>query len=225
MKRWAELYGMAALHRGGEALLEAMLYQPLSQAELDEVSDDRWLSAFSHCVFRAGFSWDVVRKKWPDHETVFKGFDTWHCALLSPEDLEALAKDRRIIRNPQSIKAVRDNAVFIRELRTDFGERGRALARWPEHDQIGLMAEMKKHGARLGGMAGCHALRRVGKSAFVLTRDVNAALVRDGVIDKPATSKRDLRQVQDAFNRLQDESGRPLSQISQVLAFSLGPRT
>ena len=47
---------MACERFGGEAMLEAVLYSVKSQDELRQVTDDRWLSAFSHCVFRAGFS-------------------------------------------------------------------------------------------------------------------------------------------------------------------------
>ena len=212
---------MACERFGGEAMLEAVLYSVKSQDELRQVTDDRWLSAFSHCVFRAGFSWEVVRKKWPDHERVFHEFDTMRCAMLGPDELEALVKDPSIIRNHISIKAVRDNAIFIRELTSEYGDRGQALANWPETDQIGLMKVLKKQGNRLGGMSGCHALRRVGKSAFVLTRDVNNALIREGVIDKPASSQRDLNQVQAAMNTWHEQSGRPMTHISQVLAFSV----
>ena len=143
------------------------------------------------------------------------------CAMLGPDELEALVKDSSIIRNHISIKAVRDNAIFIRELTSEYGDRGQALANWPETDQIGLMKVLKKQGNRLGGMSGCHALRRVGKSAFVLTRDVNNALIREGVIDKPASSQRDLKQVQAAMNIWHEQSGRPMTHISQVLAFSV----
>lgn len=212
---------MASDRWGGESALRAMLYDVKTQDELQAVTDDRWLSAFSHCVFRAGFRWDVVRNKWPGHEEAFHGFDTMHCAMLGPDELEALTRDTRIIRNPTSIRSVRDNAIFLREFQCEYGDRGQGLANWPEQDQVGLMKVLKRQGARLGGMSGCHALRRVGKSAFVLTRDVNAALIREGVIDKPATSQRDLNQVQAAMNTWQEQSGRPMTHISQVLAFSI----
>ncbi len=221
MRPFVELWGMASDRWGGEAALKAMLYDVKSTQELNEISDDRWLSSFSHCVFRAGFRWDVVRNKWPGHEEAFRGFDTMHCAMLGPDELEALTKDTRIIRNPTSIRCVRDNAIFIRELQTEYGDRGRAFANWPETDQIGLMKVLKRGGARLGGMSGCHALRRLGKSAFVLTRDVNAALIREGVIDKTASSQRDMKQVQAAMNTWHEQSGRPMTHISQVLAFSI----
>jgi 3-methyladenine DNA glycosylase Tag len=62
----------------------------------------------------------------------------------------------------------------------------------------------------------------MGKDSFILSRDVVAALIREGVVDRPPSSKRDLAAVQDAFNRWMDESGRGLTQISRTLAMSVG---
>jgi 3-methyladenine DNA glycosylase Tag len=61
----------------------------------------------------------------------------------------------------------------------------------------------------------------VGKDTFCLTRDVVGALVRQGVVDRNPTAKRDLQQVQDAFNEWQQQSGRPLCEISRILSCSI----
>jgi len=85
-----------------------------------------------------------------------------------------------------------------------------------------LMSEMKTRGSRLGGATGSYALRRMGVDGFMLSKDVSAALVREKVVDKAPTSKKALAAVQSAFNDWHEESGRPLTQISQVLAMSVG---
>jgi 3-methyladenine DNA glycosylase Tag len=64
-------------------------------------------------------------------------------------------------------------------------------------------------------------LRFMGVDSFVLSRDVVAALVREGVVDKSASSRRDLEKVQAAFNRWSEESGRPMTHISRVLACTI----
>jgi hypothetical protein len=66
-------------------------------------------------------------------------------------------------------------------------------------------------------------LRFMGKASFITTRDVSAALIGAGVIDKPPSGKRDLQAVQDAFNAWAKESGRDLTAMSRVLAMSTGP--
>ena len=80
---------------------------------------------------------------------------------------------------------------------------------------------MKTEGSRLGGMSGQYAMRFAGRDAFILSRDVTARLIAEGVIDKPAGSKSSMRAVQDAFNSWMEQSGRGLTQISQVLAMSV----
>ena len=62
----------------------------------------------------------------------------------------------------------------------------------------------------------------MGRDSFILSRDVGAALVREGVVDKPPSSKRDMAAVQAAFNAWMAESGRGLTQISRTLAMSVG---
>jgi len=56
----------------------------------------------------------------------------------------------------------------------------------------------------------------------MLTDDVVVALKAQGVIEKKPTAQRDLKQVQQVFNDLREQSGRPLCQISRLLAFSVG---
>ena len=41
------IYDRAALRHGGKKHLESMLSVPLSPAQLDQHTDDRWLAAFS----------------------------------------------------------------------------------------------------------------------------------------------------------------------------------
>jgi len=62
----------------------------------------------------------------------------------------------------------------------------------------------------------------MGKDTPVLSRDVVTALIAAGVVDKDPTSKKALGQVQAAFNEWKAESGRSLTEISRVLAFSSG---
>lgn len=64
-------------------------------------------------------------------------------------------------------------------------------------------------------------LRFMRVDSFILSRDVVAALVREGIVDKTPISKRDLDKVQAAFNEWQSQSERPLTQISRILACSI----
>ncbi|CUH87261.1 hypothetical protein PH5382_01186 [Phaeobacter sp. CECT 5382] len=65
-------------------------------------------------------------------------------------------------------------------------------------------------------------MRFAGRDGFVLSKDVTARLIAEGVIDKPASSKTALRSVQQAFDSWQQQSERSLMEISRVLALSCG---
>lgn len=190
--------------------------------QLASLSDDRYLSVMSLRIFRAGLKHSLVDGKWPAFEQAFFGFDPNKLRLLSDEQLESYMHNAALIRHWGKIKSIRHNALMVRELSELHGGFGRFIAGWPVEDIIGLWALLKKQGAQLGGMSAALFLRMVGKDSFILSRDVIAALKAQGIIDKPPTAKRDLQRVQDAFNHWHQQSAKPLSHISMLLAFTVG---
>ena len=62
----------------------------------------------------------------------------------------------------------------------------------------------------------------MGKDGFLLSRDVVARLVAEGVIDKAPGSRKAMVPVQEAFDRWAAESGESFTTISRVLARSIG---
>ncbi|WP_424944432.1 DNA-3-methyladenine glycosylase I [Aliiroseovarius crassostreae] len=205
--------------KGAEAFEAAMPVAP--EYLLEDQSDDRILSAFARGVFQAGFSWKVIEAKWPGFEEAFHGFDIGRNALMSDDDLDRLLADKGIVRNAQKILSVRDNAVFLSDLARAHGSAAQALAAWPEDDVVGLYALLKARGARLGGMTGPYALRRLGFDGFILSKSVVAALNMAGVIDGAATSKTAQAAAQDAFNTWRAESGESFARISRTLALAV----
>ena len=116
---------------------------------------------------------------------------------------------------------MRANAVFLRELATEYGSAGRCFADWPAEDFVGLLAMLKKRASRLSGRSAQYFLRSMGKDGFIISPDVATALIREGVVTKDPTSARDLKAVQEAFNAWRTESDRPISHISRVLAMTV----
>ncbi|EJO93532.1 3-methyladenine DNA glycosylase [Ectopseudomonas mendocina DLHK] len=210
------------LNRFGSAkALEAMLPQPRSDAELRALSDDRYLSLMSLRIFRAGLKHSLVDAKWPAFEEVFFGFDPEKVVLMGAERLENLMQDARLIRHLGKLKSVPRNAQFILDVRRERGSFGALIADWPASDIVGLWKYLAKHGNQLGGLSAPRFLRMVGKDTFVPTDDMVAALKAQYVIDKAPTSQKDLAAVQAAFNQWQAESGRPLCQLSVMLAHTV----
>ena len=212
----------AAAGHGGLAAFEDTLPEPATPEALRARPDDRYLSWITKQVFRAGFVWKVIDAKWDGFETVFEGFDPHRLAMLSDEDLERMSSDTRIVRNHQKVVTAQKNARFVLDIAAEHGSFGGFLADWPDSDTVGLWDVLKKRAARLGGSSGPMFLRMVGKDTFILTGDVTKALIGAGVVDKAPTSQKALAAVQAAFNGWHDESGRPLCQISRILAMSVG---
>ena len=219
MTSFQALYHLAVANQGGVEALEQRLPQPKTIAQLKRLSDDRYLSMMARCIFRAGFVWRVIDNKWPGFEDAFAQFNPLAVAHFSDEKLEQLAQDRSIVRNFTKIVAVRNNAVYVLDRQRSHGSFAAFIADWPEDNITGLWLEMKKQGCRLGGNSGPMMLRSMGKDTFLLTKDVCDALINQGFIKKISpSSQRDLKVVEQVFNRLRDESGRPLCQISRILA-------
>ncbi|MBY4677975.1 DNA-3-methyladenine glycosylase I [Marinobacterium arenosum] len=221
MKSFGWLYDHVAAHKAGEDI-EALLPQPKTDQQLAATPDDRLLSDLTRRVFRAGLKHSLVDSKWPAFEQEFFGFDPQKISLMSDEQLEKLMQNDQLIRHFGKIKATRANALMVTELASKHGSFARFLADWPASEIIDLWAFLKKHGAQLGGNSGPSFLRMVGKDTFLLTDDVVAALKAQGIVDKKPTAKRDLQRVQEVFNQWQQESGRPLCQISRLLSYSVG---
>ncbi|MEW2913765.1 DNA-3-methyladenine glycosylase I [Leisingera sp. JC11] len=217
MRSFDEIYALSADRHGGPQALEEKLTRP--DPQVTELPEDRWLATMTKCIFQAGFNWKVIEAKWDGFEEVFHGFDPGHCAFMPEDDFDRILSDTRVVRNGAKLATVRANAAFLMELR-DEGGAGQVLGGWPSSDYIGLLEMLKKRGSRLGGMTGQYAMRFAGRDSFILSQDVTARLIAEGVIDKPATSKTALKAVQAAFNEWMEQSGRSLTEISRVLAMS-----
>ncbi|MEZ0123179.1 MAG: DNA-3-methyladenine glycosylase I [Candidatus Reddybacter sp.] len=215
----------AALNNWGEEKVLSLLPEVNTADKLRAAGDDRYLSAMARCVFRAGFSWKVIAKKWPDFETVFAGFVPLALANYSNDRIDELMQDTRIVRHRTKIQSVRDNALYICDIQQSHDSFAGYIADWPEASIVELWFELKKRGSRLGGNTGPGFLRLMGKDTFMLSKDVTAVLLNHKLMDTLSpNSKRDLLKVQDIFNRFHQDSGYPLSHISRIMALSLQPQ-
>ncbi len=222
LEKFDDIYQRAAERKGGEAKLEALLSRPLTQAQIAAIPDDRWLSAFSMKIFQSGISWKVVRNKWPNFEEVFFSFIVAPLLMLSDEQWDLKAADTRIIRHHAKVKSIQANAQMMHEVGLQHGSFGQMVANWPKEEITGLWAFLKKHGSRLGGTTGPYSLRQLGVDTFILSGDVEAYLRSYKIIEGGKETKRSLEAATQAFTHWQQQSGRSLTEISQVIAFSTG---
>lgn len=225
MRSFDEILALAAGHHGTPEHVLDMAANSHAAADLEAIGDDRYLAEMARAVFNAGFNWQVIRNKWPGFEAAFDQFQPQRVAFYADEDLDRLLSDKGIVRNGQKITATIENARFIVATAKEYGSFGAFLNQWPDEDQAGLLAYLGKHGSRLGGATAQYFLRFSGYDAWIASGDVCAALVREGVLDKPsATSKTAQKQIDQAFAALHTQSGLPRATISRVLALSVGPK-
>ena len=217
--RWLHEY---CLNRFGSAeALEARLPMPLGDNELRALPDDRYLSQISLRIFRAGLKHSLVDAKWPVFEEAFFGFVPEKVVLMGAEHLERLMGNARLIRHPGKLASVPRNAQMVLEVAAEHGSFGAFLADWPGEDIVGLWRYLARHGNQLGGLSAPRLLRMVGKDSFIPSEDVVVALKAQGIVDRTPSSQRDQAAVQDAFNAWRAESGRPLCQLSMMVAYTV----
>ncbi len=219
--RYPWLYEYVLRRKGSIQQLEDSLPQPLSAAELMAVPDDRYLSMMTQRIFRAGLRHAMVDARWPAFEDAFWGFDPTKMVLLSAEHIEQHMQNMALIRHLGKLRSIPHNAQMVLDISREYGGFGRFLAQWPVDDIVGLWFLLRKRGYQLGGYSTPGFLRMAGKDTFLITTDVVAAMIAHGVIDRQPTSQGALRDMQAAFNQLQQDSGRPLCQLSAMLAWTV----
>ncbi|GAB4569780.1 MAG: hypothetical protein Kow0047_23140 [Anaerolineae bacterium] len=84
-------------------------------------TDAGYLEQMTKAIFQAGFSWDVIRAKWPNFQAAFDGFDIDRVAAYDVEDVDRLLADPGIVRNGRKIMATIENARIMRELIAQHG--------------------------------------------------------------------------------------------------------
>ncbi len=120
-----------------------------------------YLEVLSKAVFESGMSWKVVEAKWPGFREAFAGFDPETIAGFSPDDIDRLTNDTRIIRNRRKIEATIHNAATILALDREFGSFQDYLRGGGGFDA--LVKEMPKRFKHLGAFGVYYFLYVVGE--------------------------------------------------------------
>ncbi len=218
MRQIDEILAISAERKGGTAAVLDGVNPPKTAEDLAAIPDDRWLAEMTRSIFQAGFNWKVVDRMWPGFETAFRDFDLGWCAHIADERFDRLVSDTSIVRHGPKIEAVAENARFV----AGKGGFGAWVAEFGPDNYSDLLLALKSEGARLGGTTGQYFLRSMGVDSWILSRDVSARLVAEGVVEKITASKKTYAAVQSAFSEWRAQSGYSLKQISRILATSTG---
>lgn len=83
--------------------------------------DNGYFEELTKAIFQAGFSWRVIRDKWPNFQKAFEGFDIATVAGYGEPDVERLVADKGIVRNRRKIEATLYNARVMWDLIEEYG--------------------------------------------------------------------------------------------------------
>ena len=115
-----------------------------------------YLEVMSKAVFQTGISWRVVEYKWPGIREAFRNFDPSAIVALTPDELDHLAADPRVIRNRRKIEAIVENANSMLELERRHGAFRSYLRSHGGFE--GTVADLRKRFKFLGDMSSYYFL-------------------------------------------------------------------
>lgn len=87
-----------------------------------------YLEVMSRAVFQSGISWAVVARKWPGTKAALANFDPVTVADYTPDDIDRLMADDRLIRNRKKLEGIAANARAMVALDREYGGFERYLA-------------------------------------------------------------------------------------------------
>lgn len=213
----------AIKRKGGKDALYSLLPQTIKPDVVASKPDSYFLEEMTRSIFQSGFVWRVINNKWPTFREAFFDFDLGRLMKLSDADWDSYIYDKRIVRHRQKIQALRHNLWFVSETASQQGGFGRFLVDWPKDDLVGLLRHLKTRGSRLGGNTGQYFLQHIGVDSFALTRDVVLGLKLHGLeINNNPGSQKDLKLIQQTFNRWHEETELCYFHLSMILAYSVG---
>ena len=80
-----------------------------------------YLEILTKTAFEPGLNWSVIERKWPGFQAAFHQFDPATVANLSPDEIDALATDERIVRSRKKIEATVHNAQAMIAAEQEYG--------------------------------------------------------------------------------------------------------
>ena len=121
-----------------------------------------YLEVMSKSVFQSGISWRVVDSKWTGIRDALWGFDATRIANSTPEDLDQLMSDARLIRHRKKLEAIVENARRMIELEESHGSLRNYLRSNGDFERV--VKDLRKRFKFLGDMGCYHFLYVVGEA-------------------------------------------------------------
>jgi DNA-3-methyladenine glycosylase I len=112
--------------------------------------DNGYFEELTQSIFQAGFSWRVIRDKWPNFQAAFDHFDIATVAGYGIPDIERLTGNPDIVRNRRKIEATIYNARVMWDLIQEHGSFHNYLRSLDDLDYAGRRKELSTRFKNLG---------------------------------------------------------------------------
>lgn len=116
-------------------------------------NDDGYFEALTHQIFQAGLNFSLVQNKWPDFQRAFHHFHIEKVADFTPQSLDRLLADRRLIRNGRKMEATLHNARVFLQIRREFGSFPKYLRYSKRDGHEALVKDLTKRFKHVGSSA------------------------------------------------------------------------
>jgi 3-methyladenine DNA glycosylase Tag len=120
-----------------------------------------YLEVLTKAVFQSGMSWRVIEAKWDGFREAFQGFNPKKIGRFTPDDVDRLTSDTRIVRNRRKIEATVDNAIEMVALDKEHGGFRKYLLSHGDFDET--VADLRRHFRFLGDRGSYYFLYVVGE--------------------------------------------------------------
>ncbi len=120
-----------------------------------------YLEVLTKAVFESGMSWKVIEAKWPGFQAAFHDFDPERIAGMTPDEVDALTNDTRIVRNRRKIESTIHNAGTMIDLDQEYGGFKQYLGSQGEF--WAQVADMRKRFKHVGDFGAYYFLYVVGE--------------------------------------------------------------
>ena len=124
-------------------------------------NDDGYFEELTKSIFRAGFSWPVIRQKWENFRIGFDQFNVTKVAGYSCGEITRLFNDASIVRNRRKIVNTVDNAQTFLELSQGYGSFGeylRSLDHLTYHDRVKELSSLFRGMGRTSAFVFLHCV-------------------------------------------------------------------
>lgn len=98
-----------------------MAFKYLIPEPITPKSDDQYLEELAKNIFRVGFNWQLVEKRWPDIREAFAKFSIEKVARFDDEDIGVLVSNTKIIKHRKKITAIIRNSKLIKAIANEHG--------------------------------------------------------------------------------------------------------